>query len=167
MIEFATLVVISVILLIYFRPGKTPPLNNSLIIERAGQYHIVLSPHLNLAQQFVEAIAQELGTTEDQSKNSVTNYFEIFDKHVSEHGHKLFLLAVTKRDGMLYFQACSPAPGNQASNLNTIKGFSNAILARYPDAGTYTAELDSPIVAAVEKTSGLRNIDARPLGYSS
>ncbi|MES1982368.1 MAG: hypothetical protein V4443_07820 [Pseudomonadota bacterium] len=168
MIEFATLVIISVLLLIFLRPGKTPTLNNSLVIERAGEYHVTLSAQLNLTQQFIEAIAQDLNTETDKSTDSATSYFEIFDRNTSAKGHSLYLLAITRRNGILYFQATSPAPGNQVGHLNAIKEYSNAILARFPaapNAGSSPngSEADTRIVAAVEKAARLRNIDARPL----
>lgn len=52
MIETLTIITLSVLFLIFFRPGKTPPLDNPMVIERPGKYHVTLAPQLNLAQPF-------------------------------------------------------------------------------------------------------------------
>jgi len=62
MIETITIITLSVLFLIFFRPGKTPPLNNPLVIERPDHYHMTLPPQLNLAQPFIEAVAAQIGT---------------------------------------------------------------------------------------------------------
>ena len=62
MIEFTTIVTLAILFLIFFRPGKTPPLENPLVIERPGQYHMTLAPQLNLAQPFIEEVASRLGS---------------------------------------------------------------------------------------------------------
>ena len=60
MIETLTLITLCVLFLIFFRPGKTPPLESQLVIERPGQYKITLVPQLNLAQRFIEALIVRL-----------------------------------------------------------------------------------------------------------
>jgi hypothetical protein len=155
MIEFIVIVTISVIILIFFRPGKTPPLNNSLVIERGGHYHVTLSPQLNLAQPYIEAIAREIGTAEDAAEYSQTLCFEITDVNVAAHGQKSYLLAITKRNGMLYIQATSPVPGNVAQ-LSIIGEFADNVLARYPAIGAYNPALDDFIIAAIERVGSTR-----------
>lgn len=113
MLETLTIITLSVLFLILFRPGKTPPLDNPLVIERPGQYRMTLAPQLNLAQPFVEAVAKQIGSHGDAEPDSATQCFEVRDKQVTAHGHDSYLLSITRRNGMLYFQADHPS-GNQA-----------------------------------------------------
>lgn len=108
MIETLTLITISILLLIYFRPGKTPKLDNPLVINRTGRYQATLAPQLNLAQPFIEAIAEQLGSISDTKQDIASQIFEVYDKQVTSHGQKFYLLAISQRDGMLYFDASSP-----------------------------------------------------------
>lgn len=151
MIETLTIITLSVLFLIFFRPGKTPPLENSLVIERPGQYHMTLAPQLNLAQPFVEAIAKQAGTPSDAAQCSATQYFEVCDKQVTAHGSDCYQLSITLRNGMLYFQAASPLKGDQSSK--TIGEFADAVLARFPATGEYNMALDERIVAATQKAA--------------
>ena len=108
MIETLTLITIAILLLIYFRPGKTPKLDNPLVINRTGRYQATLAPQLNLAQPFIEAIAEQLGSMSDTKQISATHIFEVYDKQVSAHAQKFYLLAISQRDGMLNFDVSSP-----------------------------------------------------------
>ena len=114
MIETLTIITLSVLFLIFFRPGKTPPLDNPLVIERPGQYHMTLAPQLNLAQPFIEAVVAQVGSLDDAMQHGATQYFEVRDKQVTAHGHDCYLLAVTLRNGMLYFQASNPQSVEQS-----------------------------------------------------
>ena len=150
MIETLTIITLSVLLLIFFRPGKTPPLDNPLVIERPGQYHMTLAPQLNLAQPFIEDIAKQLGAEEGTSQNSTTQCFKVHDKQVTAHGHDYYLLAVTQRNGMLYFQAIAPRPlvRDSDSHCNTLLEFAHGVLARVPSSDSHNAEANERIVAA-------------------
>lgn len=161
MIETLTLITISVILLIIFRPGKTPPLNNPLVIERAGQYHITLAPQLNLAQPFIEAIAQQLGSAPSDT-HSATQYFEVEDSQAKAHGHAAYLLAITQRNGMIYFQAASPQP-KQHDHLRTISEFALSVLKRFPATGDHDHALDDSIINAVDAVAPQRSIEIKRL----
>jgi hypothetical protein len=158
MIETLTIITLSVIFLIFFRPGKTPPLNNPLIIERTGQYHITFVPLLNLAQPFIEAIFGQVGASGEAAQYSTTQYFEVRDNQVKAHGHSSYLLAITQRNGILYFQAVSPQSDDTNSYLRTISEFADAKLARFPVTGEYNSELDERIIAAVQEAAHLRSI---------
>ena len=161
MLETLTLITLSVILLIIFRPGKTPPLNNPLVIERAGAYHITLAPQLNLAQPFIEAIAKELSHSPVVG-HSAPQYFEVDDAQAKAHGHKAYLLAVTRRNGMSYFQATAPHPENP-DYLRTIKEFSGDVLARFEPNGNHDPILDEAIFTAINTVAPPRSIVARHL----
>src|SRR3989339_1463972 len=130
MIETATLITLCMLYLIFFRPGKTPPLENPLVIERAGQYHLTLAPWLNLAQLFIEAIIAQLGTLPEQ--NTATMFFEVRDRQVIAHGYDFYLLAITRRNGLWFFQAVRPISGEASGQFKTVSEFSSELLARYP-----------------------------------
>lgn len=132
MIETLTLITLSVIALILFRPGKTPPLENPLTINRVGQFHAVLAPKINLAQPLLENISRRV-SEELRKSNTSPLYFKVEDKEVKAHGQDFYLLAATLRDGVLYFQAASPN-ANQG-DVDTIRAFSEAELSKHPEAG--------------------------------
>ena len=163
MIEFTTITVICILLLLYFRPGKTPPLDNPLVIERAGQYHVTLAAQLNLAQPLIEAIAGKLQADNTAKSNDIPQYFEVRDKHAKAHGADYYLLAITPRNGMLYFQAISPQLQNQGSNLGTIRAFSESVLARFPPAGAHNSASTDRILKAVQEVAQMRAIMIKSL----
>ncbi len=163
MIETLTIITLSVLFLIFFRPGKTPPLNNPLIIERPGQYHMTLMPQLNLAQPFIEAIAKQIGTISD-AEYSNTQYFEVWDKQVTAHGHDCYMLAITQCNGMLYFQAASPQSADPSSHKRTMQEFADAVLERFHVQGKLNTALGEHIIAATQKTAQLCHVHIKQLG---
>ncbi len=122
MIETLTVITVSVLLLIFFRPGKTPPLDNPLVIERSGKYRIILAPKLNLAQSFIEAIAKRIESLlVNNDHSNAVKYYSVRDSNISKRGNEEYLLAVIFRNGMLYFQAGWPLSNNPSNHLDTIQ----------------------------------------------
>ncbi|HEX5363624.1 MAG TPA: hypothetical protein VFW59_05110 [Gallionella sp.] len=160
MIETATIITLCLLYLIFFRPGKTPPLENPLVIERAGQYHMTLAPQLNLAQPFVEEIARQVEVS--SAASSASQFFAVCDKQVTAHGYDFYLLAVTQRDGMLFFQAARPVSREPESELHTIGEFADKVLARFPD-GAHDVALDDGLRLAVQRAAQLRGVELRRL----
>lgn len=158
MIEFTTIVTLAILFLIFFRPGKTPPLENPLVIERPGQYHMTLAPQLNLAQPFVEEVASRLGSV--TLPDCDTKFFEVRDKHVTAHGFDFYLLAISKRNGMLFFQAARPV-SKDANHLQVIREFSQGVLARFPGGGALAP--CEEIVSTVQQAAQARGIEIRLL----
>lgn len=161
MIETATIITLCLLYLIFFRPGKTPPLENPLVIERPGKYHVTLAPQLNLAQSYIEEIARQVNAS---SASSAPQFFAVHDKQVTAHGCDFYLLAVTQRNGMLYFQAARPASGDAVSQLHIIEEFAGTVLARFPDAGGHDAALDEGLREAAQRAAQSRGIEIRRLG---
>jgi hypothetical protein len=157
MIETLTIITLCVLYLVFFRPGKTPPLSKSLVINRPGKYHVTLAPHLNLAQPFVEAIAQQLIEAADRTGDSGTLYFRVTDKHVTSHGHDTYLLAITQRDGILLFQAAAPSEGTD--HLQTIREFAQEVLAKFPPTGEPDGNIDQEIVGAAQRVAGTKRVE--------
>ena len=156
MIETITIITLTLLLMSILRPGKTPPLDNPLVIERPGQYHMTLAPLLNLAQPFIEAVAGQIGPLDNSAQYSATQYFEVRDKQVTAHGHDFYLLAITLHDGMLYFQAARPLDGDQNNCRKTIDEFAAAVLVRFPATGELNPTLDERLVAAAQEAARLR-----------
>ena len=157
MIETLTLITLCILFLVFFRPGKTSPMNNPLVIERPGKYHVTFAPLLNLAQPFVEAVAQRLLESSIGSGNSATQFFEVQDVLVTAHGHATYLLAITKRDGMFYFQAAAPV--NNIDHLQTISEFSRKVLARFPFAGELSDSINQEFISAAQQVASTRRIE--------
>lgn len=157
MIETLTLITLCMLYLIFFRPGKTPPLKKSLVIDRPGKYHVTLAPHLNLAQPLVEAFAQSLMESSERSGDSSTQFFKVTDKHVTSHGHDTYLLAITQRDGILLFQAASPA--ENTAPLETISAFSHDVLARFPPSNEPDISVDQEIIHAAQQVAGQKRVE--------
>lgn len=159
------------------RASRQVVLPNPVLVQRDGDYSAVLAPNLNTAQPLIESFMHTLRSqlnvmTLDASRNSATLYFEIRDKHTIAHGHEFYLLAITLRDGMLYFQAVSPRDlinGDDDSHLKTVQETASRILAHIPINGIYHAELDSAIITALttaahKQTVGVNQLTASPHG---
>ncbi|HKB60094.1 MAG TPA: hypothetical protein VKC56_08640 [Gallionellaceae bacterium] len=153
MLETFTLITLSVIALIIFRNGRTPPLENPLTINRIGQFHAVLAPKINLAQPLLENASHRVG--EDLRKqNTAPLYFKVEDKEVKSHGQAFYLLAATLRDGVLYFQAAAPN-GNQG-DVETIRAFSEAELAKHPESAAPADEARASLAEAITAAAAQR-----------
>jgi hypothetical protein len=163
MIETLTIITLSVLFLVFFRPGKTPPLNNPLVIDRPGRYHMTLAPQLNLAQPYIEDVVKLISAPNYRTEFSMTQYFLVQDKQVRAHGNENYLLAITLRNGMLYFQATSPKSDDQSSNQNLISESAASALERFPSSGLHNSALDECIIAAAQESAQLRNIHIQHL----
>ena len=160
MLETLTIITLSVLFLIFFRPGKTPPLDSPLVIERPGSHHMTLANKLNLAQPFIEAAVVQAGAA-DAAQCSTTLCFEVRDKQVKAHGHDCYLLAVTRRNGTLYCQAISPP--SDGSHFDAMMEFAEGVLRRFPATGAHSDEQDARIAAAVQEAAQRREISVRQL----
>lgn len=110
MIELTLLTILLAIVIIVIKPGRTPPLENPLVIERSGQFRATLAPKLNLAQPLIESISKNMSAQARALGDTSTLYFSIQDGDVKAHGADHYLLAVTLHDGILHFAVCSPLP---------------------------------------------------------
>lgn len=108
--------------LAYFRPGKVEPLRNPLTIDRAGQFHAVLAPRINLAQPLLEDISLRLTEEERSLGDTQTHYLMVRDKEVRRHGADFYLLAASLRGGMLHFRV--EAPAGDGRHLDTMRALS-------------------------------------------
>lgn len=160
MIETLTIITLSIIALILFRPGKTPPLENPLTINRLGQFHAVLAPRINLAQPLLENISHRLDE-EARKGNTDPMYLKVEDKEVNAHGQSYYLLAATLRDGVLYFQAA--APQKEQGDIDTIRAFSDAELSKHPAASQPAADAAPTLLQAIQAAAEQRGAALTPL----
>lgn len=104
MLETATIITIIFLLLAKFRPGKTPPLANPLVIN-SPQYHATLSPGLNLAEPFVRKIAAALVALPPEQQTNATLHLKVSDPTLRNEKIADFLLSIELRDGRWNFHA--------------------------------------------------------------
>jgi len=150
MIEL-TLVTLALLFVVFVvKPGRTPPLANPMVINRLGQYHITLAPQLNLAQPLIEDIAKHLGKPADLAQNSSTLCFEIGDPEVKAHGKKFYLLAITQRNGMLYFQVTTSPAIDPNQRVADLLGFADTVLLNIPRFGDVDEQLNLLITLAAQ-----------------
>lgn len=137
MLETITLVTLVFLYLHFFRSGKTPSLENPLHIVRPGKYTMSLAPRLNLAQPYIESIANHIDTSQN---GAASVSFTIQDKQVYE---KEFVLIINYSDGMLTFQA--ELPPQQANTAHEIA---------HP-------EISAMLITSVQRTATERGITAK------
>ena len=127
-----TLLVLTLVTLIVLTIRRAKPviLDNPVIIQRPGQYHITLAPQLNRAQTFLEQIAKQFIQLHPPEGDLPTQYFEVRDPKVFSQGESCYLLAIALRGGMLYFQAINPQPliHDADSHYKTLHEFSEEIV---------------------------------------
>jgi len=154
-------IIITVIVFLTLRNTKRKVLENPLIINRTGQYQATLAPKLNIAQTFIETIAKQIPGPRDAIQNSTTQCFEVCDQEAIAVSHDLYLLAITMRHGMLYFQAITPRllVSDQDSHFNTLMESAHGALAHIPATSVHNIEINARIIAAVGTA-------ARQLGIS-
>ncbi|RFC36846.1 MAG: hypothetical protein DID90_2727553506 [Candidatus Nitrotoga sp. LAW] len=145
-------IIITIIIVLTLRNTKHAVLENPVILNRTGQYHAILAPKLNIAQTFIEAIAKQLPGPRDASQNSGTQCFEVRDPQAAAIGHELYLLAITMRNGMLYFQAIVPRPliNDQDSHFNMLMESAHGALADITATGIHSTEMDECIITAID-----------------
>jgi len=159
MIETLTVITLCVLFLVFFRPGKTPPLDNPLVIERPGKYKMTLAPKLNLAQPFIKAISGQMDKLSLSAQHGNTvQCFAVNDKQVAANKNNVYLLAIVLREGMLYFLAEPPKSDDTGNYLETIKTSAKDLLADIPENDEGDKMLGENIVNAVQQVSRERGI---------
>ncbi len=131
-----TLLLITIITLIVLTIRRARPvvLDNPVVIQRPGQYHITLAPKLNRAQTFIEGIARQFAQMHPPSGDLPAQYFEVRDPNLIVPGASGYLLAITVRQGVLYFQAVNPPPllPGGDSHCKALRTFSEGVLEKHP-----------------------------------
>lgn len=158
-------IIITIIVVLTLRNTKRAVLENPVILNRTGQYHATLAPKLNIVQTFIEAIAKQIPGPRDENQNSSTQCFEVRDPEAAKISHKLYLLAITMRHGMLYFQAIVPRPllSDQDSHFNMLMESAQGALAYFPAAGVHNTGTDECVVVAAGVAAQKLGIDMKQL----
>jgi hypothetical protein len=155
-----TLTLLTIIILT-IRRGKPVILDNPVIIQRSGQYHITLAPQLNRAQNLIEQIIKQYALITAQQGEFSTQYFEVSDPKVFAQGETFYLLAVALREGVLYFQAINPQPllHDADSHFKTVRAFSDKVMALHPLVGTSDEQNVKNLEAAIETAASQLKIE--------
>ncbi len=134
MVELFLLALLITVIVLSIRRGKPTVLDNPLIIQRLGQYHITLAPQLNRAQTFIEKIADQFALSPPPQGDLPSQFFEVRDRNVPAQEGSFYLLSAAYRGGLLYFQAINPQPllRDADSHLKQLREFSEAVLALHP-----------------------------------
>jgi hypothetical protein len=163
MFHLIPVVIIIALLLAYFHPGKTPPLEKTLSITRAGKYQMMLAAKLNIAQPFLEEVAQRIRPLIVGIDGFAIQYFVILDKHVVAHGNDKYLLAIGCRNQTLYFYAENPKSRPPNLYLNIIKGYSNDCSIDFPPGDSNRAILETIIAGSTIKVGVETGIEINKL----
>jgi hypothetical protein len=156
--------IISLVVLTILR-ARPVVLDNPVTIERPGQYHMMLAPQLNRAQTFIEQIAKKFITSHPPEGDLPSQYYEIRDPAVFAKGESAYLLAVTLRNGMLYFQAVNPQPlsGEAGSPLKTLRETSEKVLLQHPGSRPADEQWAEKLQDSVNTVAGQLNITVETL----
>jgi hypothetical protein len=146
----------AVLLLIAFiligRLTKPRQLERPVVIERGGNYRVTLAPRLNLAISFVERIAHHFRAQPASTGDSATMYLAVNDPSLKRYAIESYLLAITLRNGMLYFQVMQSVAdsGSPWRQLDEFVQAANLPLADAPD----TRQDERLITAAEQAAAG-------------
>ncbi len=154
MFEAFLIAVLVVLVVLAMRGGKPVVLDNPLVIQRPGQYHITLAPQLGYAQNFLEHIVGRFAESGVDTGDIATQYFEVRDPGAADEGH--YLLAVGFRSGMLYFQAINPLPllKDADSHPKMLRRFSEQVMVHHPLVSSAGAREEASLRAAVDEAAG-------------
>jgi len=163
MLELPILLVLIALVVWFLRGSKAVILENPLIVSQAGQYHITLSPQLTCAQGFIESIATDFLPLKAQMGNVPTQYFTVYDSNETA-ARAGYLLAVSLRRGVLYFQAIIGVQTN--NNVREIQQFSEAVLVSQPLGDRPDEAGATRLVAVVIATAKKLNIEISLLSFT-
>lgn len=152
MIELTLLTLLITIVVIIIKPGRTPPLENPLVIERVGQFHATLAPKLNLAQPLLEGISRNLSSQARASGNSSAYFFSVLDGDVKAHGMDHYLFAVVLHAGMLHFKVTLPRKLDYDYNT-ALKDSAATFAALDLKSGDISPEAEAALLQAIQTSA--------------
>ena len=159
MIEITAIILLIAFILIG-RLTKPRQLERPVVIERGGNYRVTLAPRLNLAISFIERIAHSFRAQPALSGDSATLCLAVSDPSLKRYAIETYLLAITLRHGMLYFQAMQPVLKGD-SPYRQLDEFAQA--ANMPPAKLSDAQQDERLLAAAEQTAAGHDISIQRL----
>ena len=162
-----TLLVLTLVTLVILTIRRARPviLDNPVIIQRPGQYHITLAPQLNRAQLFIEQVAQHFTQLHLPQRDLPSQYFEVRDPSVFSKGENCYLLAIALREGIFYFQAINPQPliHDADSHYKTLREFSETVLKQHPISETADESGAEKLRVSVDTIAGQLKIAVKVL----
>jgi len=164
-VELFLLALLIGLVVLIIRGGKPVALDNPLVIQSPGQYHITLAPKLDRAQTFIEQIAAQFVQSHPPQGDLPGQFFEVRDPDVFAQEGNFYLLAAAYRGGLLYFQAINPQPlmRDSDSHLKQVREFSEAVLALHPLEHPVDGDEAEKLRCAVEMTARQSNITVKIL----
>ena len=159
MIEI-TAIILFIAFVLIGRLTKPRQLERPVVIERGGNYRVTLAPRLNLAISFVERIAHRFRAQPALSGDSATLHLAVNDPSLKRYGIESYLLSITLRNGMLYFQAMQPV-ADSGSPWQQLDEFVRAT--NIPPADTPDAQQDERLIAAAKQAANGHDIVVRRL----
>src|SRR4030065_2160885 len=99
MVELFLLTLLVALIVLSIRRGKPVGLDNPIIIQRPGQYHITLAPQLDRAHTFIEQIAARFSLSHPPQGELPSQFFEVRDPGVLAREGRSYLLAVAYQRG--------------------------------------------------------------------
>lgn len=132
--ESLLLITIITLVVLTIRRARPVILETPVAIRRPGQYQITLAPQLNRAQTFIEEIAKNFALLHQSKGDLATQYFEVHDPKVFSKGKNFYLLAISLRAEILYFQAINSKSeqSDPASHCKELREFSEVEMQQYP-----------------------------------
>ena len=167
-IELFLLVLLVTVVVLSMR-RKPAVLDKPLVIESPGRYHLTLAPQLDRVQNFMERISIQFGHECSKECDIPGQFFEIRETEVNSQESRCYLLGVSYRGGILYFQAIYPQPllRDSDSHLKQIREFSEEVLALHPLKRQAGSDEIAKLCRTVESAAIQLNISAKPLIESS
>lgn len=164
-VELFLLVLLIGLVVLVIRGGKPKVLDDPLIIQSPGRYHITLAPQLDRAQTFIEQIAGQFARSHPPQGELPSRFFAVRDPDVLAQEGEFYLLAAAYRGGLLYFQAINPRPllRDDDSHLKQVREFSEAVLALHPLAHPVDGDEAEKLRSAVEMAARQSNITVKIL----
>lgn len=124
MYELWILLVLLALVLLSMR-GQSVIIENPVINQLDGVYHATIAPHLLQSQDFIVQIVAQWVSTACSAGDSDTLCFEVRDAQLH------YLLAVSLRAEVLYFQVIGPAPLSQ-ENYRVLRQYAEQVLIHHP-----------------------------------
>lgn len=165
MFELPLLIILIAVVVFAMRGGKRVKLDNPLVIDRAGEFHITLAPQLDRAQSFIEHVVRGLEQSGKPAGDVPTQFFEVRDPALIAQSESCYLLAACWRGGTWYFQAIHPQPllSSKDSHLDNLRAFSEAVLLHHPQVEPVDERYVKLLQNVVENAALSLKIDARIL----
>jgi hypothetical protein len=165
MFELALLVILVVLVVAALKGGRHKMQQTPVVVHVPGEFHITFAPQLTQARAFIEQIVSNYKRSDSLADELPTQFFKVDYHDGQAPALTFYLLAVSIRGGMLYFQAINPQPllGDNDSHLNQLKLYSEAVLELHPLSHSAGVEAIIQLNEAVESAAAQFNLNVSPL----